>query len=45
MGSINRVLGQVDSQLAGPKGNREIFLYLAPADADGEQEGLASGGA
>ena len=23
-------LAQVDSRLAGPKGNREIFVYLAP---------------
>ena len=27
-------LGQADSRLAGPKGNREIFLRLAPAPAD-----------
>jgi len=26
-----RPLGQVDSRLAGPKGNREIFLWLRPA--------------
>jgi 23S rRNA (cytidine1920-2'-O)/16S rRNA (cytidine1409-2'-O)-methyltransferase len=26
--------GQVDSRLAGPKGNREIFLWLAPETAD-----------
>jgi 23S rRNA (cytidine1920-2'-O)/16S rRNA (cytidine1409-2'-O)-methyltransferase len=29
-----RVAGQADSRLAGPKGNREIFLHLAPAAAD-----------
>jgi 23S rRNA (cytidine1920-2'-O)/16S rRNA (cytidine1409-2'-O)-methyltransferase len=37
-------LGQADSQLAGPKGNREIFLHLAPTGADGEQgDGSAAG--
>jgi 23S rRNA (cytidine1920-2'-O)/16S rRNA (cytidine1409-2'-O)-methyltransferase len=29
-----RVLGQVDSRLAGPKGNREIFLHLKPGSVD-----------
>jgi 23S rRNA (cytidine1920-2'-O)/16S rRNA (cytidine1409-2'-O)-methyltransferase len=29
-----RVLGQAESRLAGPKGNREIFLWLAPPPAD-----------
>jgi 23S rRNA (cytidine1920-2'-O)/16S rRNA (cytidine1409-2'-O)-methyltransferase len=29
-----RVAGRVDSRLAGPKGNREIFLHLCPVDAD-----------
>jgi 23S rRNA (cytidine1920-2'-O)/16S rRNA (cytidine1409-2'-O)-methyltransferase len=29
-----RVAGQADSRLAGPKGNREVFLHLVPADAD-----------
>ena len=29
-----RPLGQVDSRLAGPKGNREIFLWLGPEAAD-----------
>jgi 23S rRNA (cytidine1920-2'-O)/16S rRNA (cytidine1409-2'-O)-methyltransferase len=28
------VRGQVDSRVAGPKGNREIFLYLVPPGAD-----------
>jgi len=28
-----RLLGQVDSRLAGPKGNLEIFLWLAPEPA------------
>jgi 23S rRNA (cytidine1920-2'-O)/16S rRNA (cytidine1409-2'-O)-methyltransferase len=26
-------LGHVDSRVAGPKGNREIFLWLRPRDA------------
>jgi 23S rRNA (cytidine1920-2'-O)/16S rRNA (cytidine1409-2'-O)-methyltransferase len=29
-----RVAGQVDSRLAGPKGNREIFLHLVPGAVD-----------
>jgi len=29
-----RPLGQADSRLAGPKGNREIFLWLRPESAD-----------
>jgi 23S rRNA (cytidine1920-2'-O)/16S rRNA (cytidine1409-2'-O)-methyltransferase len=29
-----RVQGQVDSRLAGPKGNREIFLHLKPGSVD-----------
>jgi 23S rRNA (cytidine1920-2'-O)/16S rRNA (cytidine1409-2'-O)-methyltransferase len=29
-----RVAGQADSRVAGPKGNREIFLHLLPAAAD-----------
>lgn len=29
-----RVAGQVDSRLAGPKGNREIFLHLLPGPVD-----------
>lgn len=29
-----RARGQVDSRLAGPKGNREIFLWLSPQAAD-----------
>lgn len=29
-----RPLAQVDSRLAGPKGNREIFLWLGPKAAD-----------
>jgi len=29
-----RPLAQVDSRLAGPKGNREIFLWLGPEAAD-----------
>ena len=29
-----RVAGQADSRLAGPKGNREVFLHLVPAAAD-----------
>jgi 23S rRNA (cytidine1920-2'-O)/16S rRNA (cytidine1409-2'-O)-methyltransferase len=29
-----RPRGQVDSRLAGPKGNREIFLWLSPGTAD-----------
>jgi 23S rRNA (cytidine1920-2'-O)/16S rRNA (cytidine1409-2'-O)-methyltransferase len=33
-----RAAGQVDSQLAGPKGNREIFLWLQPQRADGLKE-------
>jgi len=28
------LLGRADSRLAGPKGNREIFLWLRPASAD-----------
>jgi hypothetical protein len=28
------VLGQVDSRLAGPKGNREIFLHLQAGSVD-----------
>jgi len=28
------VQGQVDSRLAGPKGNREIFLHLKPGSVD-----------
>lgn len=31
------VAGRVDSRLAGPKGNREIFLWLRPGSADGLQ--------
>ncbi len=27
-----RLLGRVDSPVAGPKGNREIFIWLAPGD-------------
>ena len=35
-----RVAGQADSRLAGPKGNREVFLHLLPGAADpGEQRG------
>lgn len=37
-----RELGRVDSRVPGPKGNREIFLWLAPRSADvrgGAQEG------
>jgi 23S rRNA (cytidine1920-2'-O)/16S rRNA (cytidine1409-2'-O)-methyltransferase len=30
-----RVAGQVESRLAGPKGNREIFLHLVPEPVDG----------
>jgi len=33
------VVGQVDSQLAGPKGNREIFLHLVRSGADSMSEG------
>ena len=29
-----RVAGQADSRLAGPKGNREVFLHLLPGAAD-----------
>jgi 23S rRNA (cytidine1920-2'-O)/16S rRNA (cytidine1409-2'-O)-methyltransferase len=29
-----QVAGQADSRLAGPKGNREVFLHLVPAAAD-----------
>jgi 23S rRNA (cytidine1920-2'-O)/16S rRNA (cytidine1409-2'-O)-methyltransferase len=29
-----RVAGQADSRLAGPKGNREIFLHLLPGPVD-----------
>jgi 23S rRNA (cytidine1920-2'-O)/16S rRNA (cytidine1409-2'-O)-methyltransferase len=28
------VVGEVDSRVAGPKGNREIFLWLRPRIAD-----------
>jgi 23S rRNA (cytidine1920-2'-O)/16S rRNA (cytidine1409-2'-O)-methyltransferase len=31
-----RRVGRADSRLPGPKGNREIFLWLNPAGADGE---------
>jgi 23S rRNA (cytidine1920-2'-O)/16S rRNA (cytidine1409-2'-O)-methyltransferase len=35
-----RVAGQADSRLAGPKGNREVFLHLLPGAADpGERRG------
>ena len=35
-----RVAGRADSRLAGPKGNREVFLHLVPAAADpGEASG------
>ena len=37
------VLGQVDSRLAGPKGNREIFLHLARSGADSASESAGSG--
>jgi 23S rRNA (cytidine1920-2'-O)/16S rRNA (cytidine1409-2'-O)-methyltransferase len=30
----HREVGRADSRLAGPRGNREIFLLLAPAPAD-----------
>jgi 23S rRNA (cytidine1920-2'-O)/16S rRNA (cytidine1409-2'-O)-methyltransferase len=33
-----RVAGQADSRLAGPKGNREVFLHLLPRAADPEPE-------
>jgi 23S rRNA (cytidine1920-2'-O)/16S rRNA (cytidine1409-2'-O)-methyltransferase len=34
-----RVAGRVDSRLAGPKGNREIFLHLLPAADDPGADG------
>jgi len=37
--------GRAESRLAGPKGNREVFLWLAPGDTSGEMptsEGQAS---
>jgi 23S rRNA (cytidine1920-2'-O)/16S rRNA (cytidine1409-2'-O)-methyltransferase len=36
-----QVAGRVDSRLAGPKGNREIFLHLLPAadDPGADREG------
>ena len=33
-----RVAGQADSRLAGPKGNREIFLLMVPEVADAGRE-------
>jgi 23S rRNA (cytidine1920-2'-O)/16S rRNA (cytidine1409-2'-O)-methyltransferase len=33
-----RVAGQADSRLAGPKGNREVFLHLLPGAADPGRE-------
>jgi 23S rRNA (cytidine1920-2'-O)/16S rRNA (cytidine1409-2'-O)-methyltransferase len=38
-----RPLGRVDSRLAGPKGNREIFLWLAPGAADSRGAGPSAG--
>jgi len=40
-----RVVGQADSRLAGPKGNREIFLHLLPEKDDpaGEAHGPGAG--
>ncbi len=32
-----RAVGRADSRLAGPKGNREVFLHLRPADGAGER--------
>jgi 23S rRNA (cytidine1920-2'-O)/16S rRNA (cytidine1409-2'-O)-methyltransferase len=34
-----RVVGRVDSRIAGPKGNREVFLWLAPRAATSEEGG------
>jgi len=34
-----RELGRAASRLAGPKGNREVFLHLRPADATPEVSG------
>ncbi len=34
--------GQVDSRLSGPKGNREVFLWLAPRGAVGSGGGPAA---
>jgi 23S rRNA (cytidine1920-2'-O)/16S rRNA (cytidine1409-2'-O)-methyltransferase len=34
-----REAGRADSRLAGPKGNREIFLLLIPAGTDSAREG------
>ena len=36
-----RVQGEVESALSGPKGNREIFLWLAPGSTDSGGSGVA----
>jgi len=36
------VRGRVDSRVPGPKGNREIFLWLSPRGADGSRAGGAA---
>ncbi|MCA9512330.1 MAG: TlyA family RNA methyltransferase, partial [Myxococcales bacterium] len=40
-----RERARVDSRVHGPKGNREIFLWLAPARADGGPTAPRAGGA
>jgi 23S rRNA (cytidine1920-2'-O)/16S rRNA (cytidine1409-2'-O)-methyltransferase len=37
-----RERGRVESRVPGPRGNREIFLWIAPGPADGDREGPTS---